>query len=268
MFVDSHCHLTFQDFPPQERKIVLQRAESQGIHKFLTVCTELHEILNLKNFVREHPNVFMSIGVHPHHSFEEYGSSQELKKILFDEIQKNNSLPLKKIIALGETGLDYFYQPCNKQQQIENFITHIEVAQTTNYPLIIHTREAQEDTLSILRSCFKKSAFKGILHCFTGSLEFAQTCIQEFNFLISFSGILTFKNAVNLQAVAKNISLENILIETDSPYLAPIPYRGQRNEPVFLIETAKKLAAIKDTSLGEVARQTTFNFDNFFNQNQ
>ena len=251
MYIDSHCHI---NFPELNQKIdqVLENMKDNDISHALCVSVTLDKINEILSLTKKYSNVYASVGVHP-----DYDNIQEPDiKTLFN-YSKN-----EKVVAIGETGLDYFRLTGDLSWQRERFRTHIRAAIKSNLPLIIHTRNAQEDTISIMKEESAKST-TGVMHCFTESYEMAKKAI-DLGFYISFSGIITFKNAESLRETVKKIPIENILIETDSPYLAPVPNRGKLNEPANVIYVAEKIAELKGIPIEEVAEITTNNFFTLF----
>lgn len=255
ILIDSHCHLDFDDFKNDFDQVLIN-AKDNNIQILQTICTKISKFDKILNLVNKYENIYGSVGIHPHEVAAE-------KKITADELCELANHP--KIIGIGETGLDYYYEHSDRELQKQSFIEHIKAARNLDIPIIIHTRDAEEDTMSILESEMKKGKFRALIHCFTASENMAEFCIAN-DILISVSGIVTFKNAVNLQNIVKNFPLSKILIETDSPYLAPVPNRGKRNEPAFVIHTAEYLANLKNISLEEVALTTTENFYNLFSK--
>ncbi|MGN0929065.1 MAG: TatD family hydrolase [Alphaproteobacteria bacterium] len=255
MFIDSHCHLDF--YEKEELPEILEHATKSDVKYMLNACASQSSFKRIIEIANENKNVFGAIGIHPHEA-EDMGHPMAEDELL---ITINKS---KKIIAIGETGLDYSRENINKDIQMENLYNHISVAQKTSLPLIIHNRDSNEDMINILTEGMKKSPFKCIIHCFTADETMAKKML-DLDFFISASGITTFKNATDLQEVFKNIvPLEKLLIETDSPYLAPVPHRGSRNEPAFVIEVAKKLAELKNISAEEIGNITSNNFKTLF----
>lgn len=253
MFVDSHCHLDrlkLDEFD-NDLDMVVNHALEKEVNTLLCVSVTLQEFPSMLEKTKKYPNVWLTCGAHPLNQDDEIDPEQ-----LYSLSQH------PRVVAVGETGLDYFYAPETKQVQLDSFRKHIRVANKLNKPLIIHTRDAQDDTLSVMRD---EHADKvgGILHCFTESWEMAEQAIAM-GFYISFSGIVTFKNASALREVAKKIPADRFLIETDAPYLAPVPYRGKQNQPAYVVEVAKHLASIRGTSVNEIARQSTENFHRLF----
>ncbi len=251
--IDSHCHL---DHEPLFENLdeVLKRSKAVGIEKLLTICTTIKSYEKIKQLVKKDEIIFGTYGIHPHEAKNDKISSQ----IIIDQIKEN-----KKIIGIGETGLDFYYNHSDKSDQIRSFEEHIKAGIELNIPLIIHSRNAEEDTFNILNK-FKKYDLKILMHCFTGSKDFAKKLL-DLNSYFSASGIITFKNSVDLQETFKFIPLEKILIETDSPYLAPVPNRGKENEPSFIKFTAEKLALIKEITPEHLVKATSSNFNNLFN---
>jgi len=250
MLVDSHCHLNM--LPDSNQAI--KNAKEAGVSYIQTICTKLSEIDELLNIAKEE-GIFASCGVHPCHIKQE--SDIPSVDMLLELSQH------KKIIGFGETGLDYYYPQHNKQAQIKSFSNHIEASSTTGMPLIVHTRDADSDMSSILRSEYENGKFSGLIHCFTSDISFAKK-VLDIDFYISISGIVTFKNASAIVEVVKYVPLDKLLIETDSPYLAPVPMRGKQNEPAFVRFVAEKIAELKNIPKEQVARQTTDNFFKLF----
>lgn len=247
MLVDSHCHLNFPDFAGDLPEII-QRAHNIGVETMLTVNTRLSEALDLQKIADTYDNIFCSVGVHPH------DASNYAKPDLKTEIVKLSHHP--KVIGIGETGLDYFYNKSQKTDQIDSFEQHLDASIELELPVIIHTREADKDTISCLK---KYSLAKGVFHCFSGSQALARQAL-DLGYYLSFSGIVTFKKADGLREIAKFVPLDRILVETDSPFLAPIPHRGKRNEPAFTGHTAELLAELKGLPFPRLAEATTNNF--------
>ena len=253
MYIDSHCHI---NFPELNQKIdqVLDNMKDNDISHALCVSVTLDKINEILSLTKKYSNVYASVGVHP-----DYEDIQEPDIDTLFNYSKN-----EKVVAIGETGLDYFRLTGDLSWQRDRFRTHIRAAIKSNLPLIIHTRNAQDDTIKIMKEENAKSA-TGVMHCFTESYEMAKKAI-DLGFYISFSGIITFKNAESLRDTVKKIPIENILIETDSPYLAPVPNRGKLNEPANVIYVAEKIAELKGISIEEVAEITTNNFFTLFNK--
>jgi TatD DNase family protein len=251
MYIDSHCHI---NFPELNEKIdeVLVNMENNKISHALCVSVTLDKINEILDLTRKYSNVYASVGVHP-----DYENIQEPDIETLFNYSKN-----EKVIAIGETGLDYFRLKGDLSWQRDRFRTHIRAAIKSNLPLIIHTRNAQDDTINIMKEEGANFA-TGVMHCFTESYEMAKKAI-DLGFFISFSGIITFKNAESLRETVKKIPIENILIETDSPYLAPVPNRGKLNEPANVRYVAEKIAELKNISIEQVAEITTNNFFSLF----
>ncbi len=251
--IDSHCHL---DHEPLFENIddILKRSKDVGIKKLLTICTTFKSFDKIKDLVQKDKIIYGTYGIHPHEAKNDKVNS----KTIIREITQND-----KIIGIGETGLDFYYNHSDKEDQISSFEEHIKAALELKMPLIIHSRNAETETLEIFKK-YKDSKLKILMHCFTGSDSFAKNLL-EFNAYFSASGIITFKNSEKLQETFKLIPLDRMLIETDSPYLAPVPNRGKLNEPSFVIHTAEKLANIKQISKLELINLTTENFNRLFN---
>ena len=250
--IDSHCHLDHEPlFSNLEQ--VLNRSKSVGIEKLLTICTTFQSFEKIKQIVKKDEIIFGTYGIHPH----EVKNNKITSKLIIDEINKN-----KKIIGIGETGLDFFYNNSEREEQIESFKTHIKASIHLNIPLIIHSRNAEIETFEVLNE-FKNHNLKILMHCYTGSKQFAEKLL-DLNAYFSASGIITFKNSVDLQETFKFIPFEKLLIETDSPYLAPVPHRGKKNEPSFVDFTAAKLSEIKKITKSELIKVTTDNFNKLF----
>ncbi|WP_421134416.1 TatD family hydrolase [Alteromonas sp. A079] len=251
MFVDSHCHLDRLKQSPEQLAETLQFARTRGVEHFLCVCVSVNDYDAMRETVKAFSDVSVSCGVHPLHQDEACSYEELLAKASGDEV-----------VAIGETGLDYFYSPDSKAVQLTSFVDHIKVANETGKPLIIHTRDAREDTINLLKQ-HKATHTKGVLHCFTESLEMAQAAI-EMGFYISISGIVTFHSASELREVVKAIPLDRLLIETDSPWLAPVPHRGKQNQPGYVVEVAEFIAELKGISVKALADITTQNFYSLF----
>ena len=250
--IDSHCHLDHEPLKSDLSNII-KRSKDVGIEKLLTISTSVESFQKIKNIINEDEIIFGTIGIHPHET--------DNNEISIDYIVKNfDENP--KIIGIGETGLDFYYNNSDKEKQIKSFKKHIEASIKTNSPLIVHSRNAEDETFEILNK-YQDEKLKILMHCFTGSKNFAEKLLK-LNAFFSASGIITFKNSIDLQETFKILPLEKILIETDSPYLAPVPNRGKKNEPSFLSYTAQKLADIKDLPKKEIIKITTKNFNNLF----
>jgi TatD DNase family protein len=253
--VDSHCHLDF-DSLQEDFAGVLARAESAGIETMVTICTKLSEFPQILALTRAGANIFCSVGVHPHEADEEGVDSADA----LIEAAAND-----RVVGIGETGLDYYYMHSDQGRQQRSFRAHIEAARQTGLPLIVHARDADEDTIAILEDEYRKGAYPGVIHCFTGSKALADKAV-ELGFYISFSGILTFKNAKPLQAIAQDLPGNRILVETDAPYLAPVPHRGERNEPAYVVHTAAFLAELRGQTREQTAAMTSENFYRLFSR--
>jgi len=255
MFIDSHCHINFPELAARLPEILDKMRENQVSHALCVSC-DLPDFPGVLQLAEQNENVYASVGVHPDYEDTPEPSVEELIRLADHP----------KIVAIGETGLDYYRLTGDLEWQRERFRTHIRASRATGKPLIIHTRAASEDTIRIMReegAGTDAGGAAGVMHCFTESLEVAQAAM-EMGFYISFSGIVTFKSAKELQAVARAVPLEKMLIETDSPYLAPVPYRGKMNEPGLVRHVAEFLATLKDVPLERIAQQTTDNFFSLF----
>jgi TatD DNase family protein len=255
MLVDSHCHLDFPDFADDLDGIVA-RAAAAGIGRMVTISTRVRKLDRLLAIAERHDNVYCSVGTHPHNADEEDGISP-------DELIALTRHP--KVVALGEAGLDYFYDNGAPEAQARGFRAHIAAARATGLPLVIHTREADEDCGRILQEEAERGSFRAVLHCYTGGRELAMKAVS-LGLYIGFTGILTFKKSEALRALAAELPADRILVETDSPYLAPGKFRGKRNEPAYVVEVAKVLAEARGVSLEEISRQTTDNFFRLFSK--
>ncbi len=253
MLVDSHCHLDFPDFS-EELEDIISRATQAGVGRLITISTKVRELPKLIAIAERFPSVYCSVGTHPHHADDEDGISTA-------ELVELTRHP--KVVALGEAGLDYFYQFGSREAQHRGFRAHIAAARESGLPLVIHSREADDDCAAILEEEMAEGAFPALLHCYTGGKHLAHKAI-ELGLSISFTGILTFKKSQELRDLAAELPLDRLLIETDAPYLAPGKFRGKRNEPAFVVETAKALAEIKGVSFEELAKATTDNFFRLF----
>jgi len=254
--VDSHCHLDFPDFADDKLDQVLARAKTANVRHMLTISTRLETFANIKKIANAYDHIFCSVGIHPHNAHEE-GDATVADLIALAKAEK--------VIGIGETGLDYFYEHSPKDIQIKQFRNHIAAARDTGLPIIVHTRDADDDTVDILSDEYKKGPFKGLIHCFSSTPALAEK-VLDMGFYISVSGIATFKKADDLRETLSNVPLNRLLVETDAPYLAPMPMRGKPNEPAFTAFTAAKLADIKSTDIEVVARQTTENFFALFSK--
>ena len=247
--IDSHCHLDREPLISNLSQ-VLTRAKDVGLKKLLTICTTISGYDNILDIVSKDPIIYGTFGIHPHESSTNIITSKQI----IESLNENS-----KIIGIGETGLDFYYNNSEKDKQIASFKEHIDASIKTNIPLIVHSRDAEKETFEILNE-YKNENLKILMHCFTGSKEFSEK-LMTLNSFFSASGIITFKNSLDLQDTFKSIPMDNILIETDSPFLAPVPKRGKKNEPSFIYFTAAKLAEIKNISKKELIEITTNNFN-------
>jgi len=255
--VDSHCHLDFPDYAGQVDRIVARAADA-GVGVCLSIGTELKRFPGVKAVAERFPNVWCSVGIHPH---------EAEKELLDDEAALIREAAHPKVVGIGETGLDYYYEHSPRVPQQKNFRSHIAAARQTGLPVIVHTRDADDDTIDILRDETGKGRFTGLIHCFTGTQKLADAAL-ELGLYISVSGIATFKNSTALRDVIKTVPLERLLVETDAPFLAPVPYRGKTNEPAFVVHTARMLAELKGVTENELAAATTDNFFHLFSKVQ
>ena len=250
--IDSHCHL---DHAPLFDNLndILNRSKEVGIKKLLTICTTLESFKNIENILIIDDMIYGTFGIHPHET-----ENNDVSKITITECIKNNP----KLIGVGETGLDFYYNHSKKNKQIDSFKKHIEAAIEINLPIIVHSRNAEEETFSILNE-YKKHKPKILMHCFTGTYKFYKK-MEELDSYFSASGIITFNSSNDLQNTFSKIPNNKLLVETDSPFLAPVPMRGKKNEPSFIKYTLKKLADIKNIDVSEMVSLTTKNFNNLF----
>jgi TatD DNase family protein len=255
MLVDSHCHLDFPDFGDDLEGIV-ERAREKNIGRMVTISTRVRRLDGLLAITERFADVFCSVGTHPHHAHEELDISTA-------DLVAHSRHP--KVVAIGEAGLDYHYDNSPREAQERGLRAHIAAARETGLPLVIHSREADDDMARILEEETGKGAFPAVLHCFTGGQDLAMRGVALGHY-VSFTGILTFKNSQALRDIAAALPADRILVETDAPYLAPNPYRGKRNEPSYVTETAKVLAQTRGASTDEIARQTTENFFRLFSK--
>ncbi|MFN3227521.1 MAG: TatD family hydrolase [Hyphomicrobiales bacterium] len=254
MLVDSHCHLDFPDFEP-ERDAVIERARDAGIGHMVTICTRVKKFAQIKAVAETYESVTCSVGTHPHNADEELDVTVEDLVALADH---------PKVVAIGEAGLDYHYDNAPRDAQAEGLKRHIKAARITGLPLVIHARSADEDMAVILEEAHASDgAFPMVLHCFSSGLDLARRGVA-LGAYVSFSGILTFKTAQELRDIAAELPEERLLVETDAPYLAPVPYRGKRNEPAFVTHTAKVLADVRGMDSARLADLTTHNFQRLF----
>lgn len=254
MLVDSHCHL---DYAPMADDVpgTLARARSAGVGTLLTIGTKLKDFARVRAIAEANDNVYCSVGVHPHEAANEDADTLKLLELAAHP----------KVVGIGESGLDYYYDKSPRPRQQENFRAHIRAASQAALPLIVHTRDADDDTASMLAEARSAGPLTGVLHCFTSSQQLADRAI-ELGFYISISGIVTFKNAEPLRQVVRSIPLERLLVETDSPFLAPVPMRGKPCEPAYVAHTAAKVAELKGVGIAELTRATTANFFTLFDR--
>jgi TatD DNase family protein len=253
MFVDSHCHLNYKGLV-EDQAAVIARAKEAGVSAMLNISTREREWDDVVSVAERATNIWASVGIHPH-------EADAHPDIDTAKLVSRTSHP--KVIAIGETGLDYYYDHSDRAQQQTSFRAHIVAARETRLPLIVHTRDAEDDTAEILADEMEKGAYSGVIHCFTASQDFADKALA-LGFYVSISGIVTFKNAKELQASASLIPEDRLLIETDAPFLAPVPHRGRPCEPAFVTDTARFLAELRGVSVELLARQTTANFYRLF----
>ena len=251
--VDSHCHLDFPDFADELDEVIV-RAGDAGVGWMLTICTHVTRFDRVLAVAEAHDNVFCTVGIHPHEAASE-------PEVTAEHLVRLARHP--KVVGFGETGLDYHYEHSPRESQQRSFRVHIAAARETGLPLIVHTREADADTAGILREEHARGAFSGLIHCFTAGQALADSAL-ELGFHISFSGIVTFKRSDDLRATARAVPLDRLLVETDAPYLAPVPRRGKRNEPAFVNHVVAALADIRGASVRAVAEATARNAERFY----
>ena len=253
--IDSHCHLDHEPMFSDLKNVII-RSKENGVEKILSICTTNNSFKKIIEIIKFDPIIYGTFGIHPHETdFDKTTRKEIIKNVNFHE----------KIIAIGESGLDFYYSHSSKDQQISSFKYHIEASIELNVPIIVHSRNAEKETFDIL-SIYKDSKPKILMHCFTGSTEFAHKLLTLDSYF-SASGIITFKNSVDLKKTFKLIPNNKLLIETDSPYLSPVPFRGKKNEPSFIKYTLEKLAEIKDSELKDIEKITNNNFNKLFNLN-
>jgi TatD DNase family protein len=255
MLIDSHCHLDFPDFA-EEQAAIVARAKAAGIGRMVTISTRVKRFNQILEIAESFDDVYCSVGTHPHNAAEELD-------VTTDELVRLSVHP--KVVAIGEAGLDYFYDRAPRDAQAQGFRTHIAAARETGLPLVIHSRDADDDMAAILEDETGKGAFPFILHCFSSGRRLAEIGVALGGY-VSFSGILTFKNSAELRAIAADLPHDRLLVETDAPYLAPIPFRGKRNEPAYVAHTAKVLAETIGVSEAEIANITTDNVLRLFSK--
>jgi TatD DNase family protein len=255
MLVDSHCHLDFPDFSTELDQVV-ERAGEAGVGIMVTISTHLDRFPGVLAIAERFSTVYASVGVHPH----EADTHQDTAASRLIELARH-----PKVVGIGETGLDYYYEHSERQAQQKSFRQHIEAARVTGLPLIVHTRDADADTIAILRDEWERGPYPGLIHCFSGGPELAKAAL-DLGLYISISGIATFKKADELRETIRAVPIDRVLVETDAPYLAPVPYRGKRNEPAFVSETAARMADLFGLPPDQFARTTTDNFHRLFNK--
>ena len=251
--IDSHCHLDHDPLFSNLKQVIIN-SKREGIDKILTICTTVQSFENIIKIIKFDNMIYGTFGIHPHETSNNILESNEIKKSVNDN---------EKIIGVGETGLDFYYNNSDKDSQITSFKNHIEAAIDLEIPLIVHSRSAENDTYNILKKYYQKKKLKILMHCFTGSKDFAHKMLS-LDAMFSASGIITFKNSLDLQMTFKEIPLDKLLIETDSPFLAPVPMRGKKNEPSFIKYTLKKLSELKNIDEKKLDKITTDNFNNLF----
>lgn len=255
--VDSHCHLDYPDFAGEGLDQVVTRAHAAGVARMLTICTRISEFEKVRAVAKAFDCIDCTVGTHPHHA-------AEASEVLYTTADIVALADDPKVVAIGETGLDYYYNHAPREDQMINLEKHIDACLQTDLPIVIHNRDSDQDMQDILKSA-GKDRLRGVLHCFSSSQALAETAL-DLGFYISFSGILTFAKAQDLRDIAKTVPLDRLLVETDSPYLAPIPHRGKRNEPAFVTHTAQLLAELKGVSVPEITETTTKNFFTLFDK--
>jgi len=253
MLIDSHCHLDDPRYA-EDGEAVLARAAAAGVDLMLTISTTLSGFPAVRAVAERHTNIYCTVGVHPH---EAAGEGQATVEALVSLARH------PKVVGIGETGLDYHYMHSPRAAQLAMFHTHATAARDCGLPLVVHTREAEDDTIAVLTEEGGKGPLNGVFHCFSGSARLAHVAL-DLGFYISLSGILTFKGADDLRALAKDLPIERVLVETDAPYLAPVPHRGKRNEPAFVLHTAEALATLRGMTLEEIGLRTSENFRRLF----
>lgn len=249
--VDSHCHLDYA--AAEDRPEIIARARRAGVVTMLTISTKLSEFPTVRGIAESDPDIWCSVGVHPHEAATEPGD--DAARLV--ELTRH-----PKVVGIGETGLDFYYEHSPRAEQTTSFRAHIAAARETRLPVIVHTRDADAETAAILRA---EKPLKGVIHCFSSGRELAETAL-EIGFYISLSGIVTFKTAQALRDIARDLPLDRLLIETDAPYLAPVPLRGKKNEPAFIVHTARLLADLRGIGVGDLARATSENFFRLFDK--
>ena len=249
MLIDHHCHLDSADFAA-DRDEVIARAHAAGVGMMVTISTRIRRIGEILAIASAYTRVFCSVGTHPHYAEEELDIAvEDIVRLAAHD----------KVVAIGESGLDYFYRRSSPEAQAKGFAKHVEAAQLTGLPLIVHTRDADEDTAATLEAAMARRPFAAVMHCFTGGSELARRALQ-LGFYLSFSGIVTFRKSDALREIARRAPLDRLLVETDAPYLAPGRHRGKRNEPAYVVETASELARVRGMPLADLRQRTTENF--------
>ncbi|TAD87719.1 MAG: TatD family deoxyribonuclease [Alphaproteobacteria bacterium] len=255
MLIDSHCHLDFPDFA-EDLDGVIERAGQAGVGLMITISTSMAGFPRVRAIAERFPQVYCTVGVHPHEASEDWGLDAQ-------RLVEAASHP--KVIGIGETGLDFYYDQSPRDRQADSFRAHIQAARESGLPIIIHTRDAEPETIAMLEAEYRAGPFPGLIHCFTGSQALADAALG-LGLSISASGIVTFKSAEALRQVIATVPLDRLLVETDSPYLAPIPKRGKRNEPAFVSHTAAVVAGLKGVSVADLAAATTANVHRLFSK--
>ena len=257
MLVDSHCHLDFPDYAEDLEQVIL-RARLRGIGTMLTISTKLSTFPAVCAVAEGHDDIYCSVGIHPHEAEREWNGGAGGDTARLVELSRH-----PKVIGIGETGLDYYYEHAPRDIQARSFRAHIAASRLTGLPLIVHARDADDDMAAILGEEYEKGPFSGLLHCFSSSKALAESALA-IGFFISFSGIVTFKNASDVRETAKTVPLDRLLVETDAPYLAPVPHRGKRNEPAFVADTAAVVANLRGMTADDIATASTANFFRIF----
>ena len=255
MIVDSHCHLDFPDFAG-DHKGLIGRAEAAGVGLMVTISTRIRRFDQIRAIAEAHPQVWCSVGTHPHNAHEE-------RDVTVGDLVALSAHP--RCVAIGEAGLDYFYDSAPRADQMDGLVRHIAAARITGLPLVIHARDADDDMIAVLEAESAKGAFPALLHCFSSGRRLMEVGVA-LGLYVSFSGILTFKRSEELRAIARDVPSDRLLVETDAPYLAPQPWRGKRNEPAYVAHTVKVLAEVKGVTVEEMAAVTTDNFFRLFNK--
>ncbi len=261
MLIDSHCHLDFPDFEEDGLEEIVARAGAAGVAQMVTICTRIEKYPQIRAIAENFDNIFCTVGTHPHNAGEAaeepYGTAEIVK------LAESHD----KTVGIGEAGLDYYYDHAPRDRQKQVFRNHLRAAAETGLPVIVHTRDADTDTAAMLKEEHDGGRLTGVMHCFSSGADLARAAL-DLGFYISLSGIVTFKNAEDLRDIVRFVPLDRILVETDAPYLAPVPKRGKRNEPAFVVHTAQKIAEIKDVPAEDIAAVTTENFYRLFKKVQ